>query len=65
MRSRPRAYLLVTSREPLGVSGEHVFRVPSLAVPLADLAAPGALAAFESVQLFAEGAVMYRQGQDP
>ena len=62
MRSCPRAYLLVTSREPLGVSGEHVFRVPSLAVPPADLAAPGPLAAFESVQLFAERAVTYRQG---
>ena len=30
MRSCPRACLLVTSREPLGVSGEHVFRVPPL-----------------------------------
>ena len=62
MRSCPRAYLLVTSREPLGVGGERVFRVPSLPVPPADLAAPGRLAAFESVQLFAERAVMYRQG---
>jgi len=62
LRSCPRACLLVTSREPLGVSGEHVLRVPPLAVPPADLAAPGQLAAFESVQLFAERAVMYRQG---
>jgi len=62
MRSCPRAYLLVTSREPLGISGEHVFRIPSLTVPPADLAAPGRLAAFESVQLFAERAAMYRQG---
>jgi predicted ATPase/class 3 adenylate cyclase/DNA-binding CsgD family transcriptional regulator len=62
MRSCPRACLLVTSREPLGVGGEHVFRVPPLAVPPADLAAPGQLAAFESVQLFAERAVMYRRG---
>jgi predicted ATPase/class 3 adenylate cyclase/DNA-binding CsgD family transcriptional regulator len=62
MRSCPRAYLLVTSREPLGISGERVFRVPPLAVPPADLAAPGRLAAFESVQLFAERASMYRQG---
>ena len=61
-RSCPRACLLVTSREPLGVSGERVFRVPSLAVPPADLAAPDRLAAFESVQLFAERAVMYRRG---
>ena len=62
MRCCPRAYLLVTSREPLGTSGEHVFRVPPLPVPPADLAAPGRLAAFESVQLFAERALMYRQG---
>jgi predicted ATPase/class 3 adenylate cyclase/DNA-binding CsgD family transcriptional regulator len=62
MRSCPRACLLVTSREPLGISGEHVFRVPPLAVPPADLAAPGRLAAFESVQLFAERASMHRQG---
>ena len=62
MRSCPRACLLVTSREPLGSSGEHVFRVPSLAVPPADLAVPGRLAAFESVQLFAEHAAMHRQG---
>jgi len=62
MRLCPRAYLLVTSREPLGVSGERVFRVPPLAVPPADVAAPRQLAAFESVQLFTERAVMYRQG---
>jgi predicted ATPase/DNA-binding CsgD family transcriptional regulator/tetratricopeptide (TPR) repeat protein len=62
MRSCPRACLLVTSREPLGVSGERVFRVPPLAVPPADLAAPGRLADFESVQLFAERALMHRQG---
>jgi predicted ATPase/class 3 adenylate cyclase/DNA-binding CsgD family transcriptional regulator len=62
MRSCPRACLLVTSREPLGVTGEHVFRVPPLAVPPADLAAPARLAAFESVQLFAERAAMSRRG---
>ena len=62
VRSCPRASLLVTSREPLGISGEHVFRVPPLAVPPAGLAAPGPLAAFESVQLFAERAAMHRQG---
>ena len=62
VRSCPRASLLVTSREPLGVRGEHVFRVPSLPVPPADLAAPGQLAAFESVQLFTERALMYRRG---
>jgi len=62
MRCCPRACLLVTSREPLGVSGERVFRVPPLPVPPADLGAPARLAAFESVQLFTERAVMYRPG---
>jgi predicted ATPase/class 3 adenylate cyclase/DNA-binding CsgD family transcriptional regulator len=62
IRSCPRACLLVTSREPLGISGEHVFRVPGLTVPPADLAAPDRLAAFESVQLFAEHAALHRRG---
>jgi predicted ATPase/class 3 adenylate cyclase/DNA-binding CsgD family transcriptional regulator len=62
IRSCPRAFVLVTSREPLGISGEHVFRVPGLTVPPADLAAPGRLAAFESVQLFAEHAALQRRG---
>jgi predicted ATPase/class 3 adenylate cyclase/DNA-binding CsgD family transcriptional regulator len=62
MRYCPRACLLVTSREPLGIGGEHVFRVPPLPVPPADLAVPGELAAFESVQLFTERAAMHRQG---
>jgi predicted ATPase/class 3 adenylate cyclase/DNA-binding CsgD family transcriptional regulator len=61
MRSCPRACLLVTSREPLGIGGEHIFRIPPLAVPPAGLAAPGQLAAFESVQLFTEHACMHRQ----
>ena len=61
IRSCPRVCLLVTSREPLGISGEHVFRVPGLAVPPADLAAPDRLAAFESVQLFAEHAALHRR----
>ncbi|MGD0244109.1 MAG: LuxR C-terminal-related transcriptional regulator [Streptosporangiaceae bacterium] len=62
IRSCPRVCLLVTSREPLGIIGEHVFRLPGLAVPPAGLAAPDRLAAFESVQLFAEHASMYRRG---
>jgi predicted ATPase/class 3 adenylate cyclase/DNA-binding CsgD family transcriptional regulator len=62
IRSCPRVCLLVTSREPLGAAGEHVFRVPGLAVPPADLTAPDRLAAFESVQLFAEHAALHRRG---
>jgi predicted ATPase/class 3 adenylate cyclase/DNA-binding CsgD family transcriptional regulator len=62
IRSCPRACLLVTSREPLGISGEHVFRVSGLAVPPDGLAAPDQLAAFESVQLFAEHAALHQRG---
>jgi len=61
IRSCPRACLLVTSREPLSISGEHVFRVPGLAIPPADLAAPDRLAAFESVQLFTQYAALHRR----
>jgi len=61
IRSCPRVCLLVTSREPVGIGGEHVFRVPGLTVPPADLTAPDRLAAFESVQLFAEHAALHRR----
>ena len=33
LRSCPRVEILATSREPLGVEGEHVYRVPSLSLP--------------------------------
>src|SRR5882672_10477843 len=36
LRASPGAFLLVTSREPLRVSGEHVYRVPPLEVPAED-----------------------------
>ncbi len=62
IRSCPRVCLLVTSREPLGIGGEHVFRVPGLAVPPAGLADPVRLAAFESVQLFTEHAALHQRG---
>jgi predicted ATPase len=62
MRSCPRACLLATSREPLGISGEHIFRVPPLPVPPAELAVPGELAALESVHLLAQHAALRLRG---
>ena len=62
MRSCPLVCLLVTSREPLGITGEHVFRVPPLTVPPSDVISADQLAAVESVQLFVERAAMQRQG---
>jgi predicted ATPase/DNA-binding SARP family transcriptional activator len=47
----PGLRILATSREPLGVSGETIYRVASLAVPPPD-ASPSALADYEAVALF-------------
>lgn len=50
--------LLVTSREPLGITGEVVRRVPPLSVPEATLVPSAeAVASFEAVQLFVDRAV--------
>jgi predicted ATPase/class 3 adenylate cyclase len=51
----PRLQVLATSREPLSTGGEVVRRVPSLPVPDSS-AAPAAVAANPSVQLFVERA---------
>jgi predicted ATPase/class 3 adenylate cyclase/DNA-binding CsgD family transcriptional regulator len=53
----PDVRVLVTSREPLGVPGEVVWRVPSLAVPSVEEPSTIArLETFEAVQLFLERA---------
>ena len=53
----PRLRVLATSREPLRVSGEHEFRVPSLALPdPASLPTLEQLAQVEAVRLFVERA---------
>jgi predicted ATPase/class 3 adenylate cyclase len=58
-RRCPTVRLLTTSREPLRIDGEHVYRVPSLDYPSADVArsldAATALS-FAAVALFAERA---------
>jgi predicted ATPase/DNA-binding winged helix-turn-helix (wHTH) protein len=50
----PRATILATSREPLRIPGEYVYRVPSLEVPLDDTAADAR--EFGAVRLFEERA---------
>jgi predicted ATPase/DNA-binding CsgD family transcriptional regulator len=55
LRGCPNLALLATSREPLGVHGEHVFRVPSMAVPADDDDAAGTRAS-EAVRLFEDRA---------
>ncbi|MGH7681039.1 MAG: protein kinase domain-containing protein [Candidatus Eiseniibacteriota bacterium] len=59
LEAAPRVRVLATSREPLGIPGEAIWRVPPLHVP--DLRGPGRhtrreLGRSESVRLFAERA---------
>jgi predicted ATPase/class 3 adenylate cyclase len=60
----PRLKLLVTSREPLRVRGEHLFPVPPLSLPppgAEDSSAIG-LSYYEAVQLFVDRAQAVRAG---
>jgi predicted ATPase/DNA-binding SARP family transcriptional activator len=55
VRGCPRMTLLATSREPLAIEGEHLYRVPPLLVPPAD-ADPDCLLTSDAVRLFADRA---------
>jgi predicted ATPase/class 3 adenylate cyclase len=55
LRACPNIVLLATSREPLGIDGEHVYRVPSMDTP-ADGAGIGAIRSAEAVRLLADRA---------
>jgi predicted ATPase/DNA-binding SARP family transcriptional activator len=48
--------VLTTSREPLGIYGEVVYRVPSLALPGEDDTDPESIAGVDSIRLFVERA---------
>ena len=58
LRSCPEVHVIATSREPLGLDGERVFRVPSLSLPPAGTATLDRTDAlgFEAVQLFVDRA---------
>lgn len=62
LRSCSAVALLATSREPLGVSGEHVYRVPTLDVPDAEEADLDVLTASDAVRLFAERVAQHQAG---
>ncbi|HET6316428.1 MAG TPA: AAA family ATPase [Chloroflexota bacterium] len=55
LRVAPRVRVLVTSRVPLRLSGEHEVRVPPMILPSAGASAPEVLAS-EAVQLFVQRA---------
>lgn len=57
LRALPQIRILATSREPLMISGETIYRVPSLSLPGSNPAlTPQNLLQFESVQLFVDRA---------
>jgi predicted ATPase len=57
LRAAPGVTILATSREPLRVAGEVVFRVPSMAIPDPEqLLEPEELLRYEAVQLLSERA---------
>jgi predicted ATPase/DNA-binding CsgD family transcriptional regulator len=63
LRSCPKLTILVTSREPLGVPGELIWRTPSLSVPSAEEATlPALVLASEAVRLYVERAQLVRPG---
>jgi predicted ATPase/class 3 adenylate cyclase len=49
----PKVHLLATSREPLGIGGETIYRVPSLSLPGPGEAGPAAARSSDAVALFA------------
>jgi predicted ATPase/class 3 adenylate cyclase len=56
LRRCPRVHLLATSREPLGIGGEAIYRVPPLSLPGPGEAGPAAAASFDALALFADRA---------
>ncbi len=57
LRAAPRLAIVATSREPLRLPAEIVFRVPSLALPDPEVGlAPAEMLRYEAVQLFVERA---------
>ena len=55
-RKCPRLRVLATSREPLGIEGEHVYRLGPLSLPSAEAGSVRGLEGSEAVLLFAERA---------
>ena len=56
VRRCPRVHVLATSREPLGIGGETIYRVPPLSLPVADGDDSRAAGPSDAVALFVERA---------
>jgi predicted ATPase/class 3 adenylate cyclase len=62
IRHCPRVRIIATSREPLGIDGERVYRVPSLSLPPADAESTADLTRSDAVRLFVERALLHDPG---
>jgi predicted ATPase/class 3 adenylate cyclase/tetratricopeptide (TPR) repeat protein len=62
IRHCPRVRFLATSREPLGIDGDWVYRVPSLSLPDPDAVSPADLNRSDAVRLFADRARLHDPG---
>lgn len=62
LRCAPDLKVVATSREPLGINGEVVFRVPPLALPHEAETDPVEARRSDAVRLFAERAAQLRRG---
>jgi len=62
LRRCPRVHLLATSREPLGIGGETIYRVPSLSLPGPDDTGPAAAGSSDAIALFAARASAHGVG---
>ena len=60
LRSCPDLHFLATSRQPLAIDAEWIYRVPSLALP--PIEAIGTLLRFDAVQFFIDRAQQYQGG---
>jgi predicted ATPase/DNA-binding SARP family transcriptional activator len=56
VRSCHNVWLLATSREPLGIDGEVIYRVPPLAVPSPEVSDAASIAGEDAVRLFLDRA---------
>jgi predicted ATPase/class 3 adenylate cyclase len=62
IRYCPRVRFIATSREPLGIEGERVYRVPSMSLPPRDAISAAELSGSDSVTLFVERAKSHEPG---
>lgn len=56
VRCAPNLRVLATSREPLRVAAEHIYRVPSLAIPTSNVQSAAEARRYGAIELFAERA---------